>query len=168
MPFRVTLPIAAIRQELSPLQSTSSVAETAEALGLSFDLRGVLVLVVDDDEAARDLLTTALTQMGAVVRAAASAVEALVMLDEWQPNVLVSDIGMPVEDGYAFIRKVRERGPERGGDIPAVALTAYAKSEDRLRALSAGYQMHVAKPVDPIELAAVVANFAGRLGRDNR
>jgi CheY-like chemotaxis protein len=82
------------------------------------------------------------------------------------PDVLVSDIGMPVEDGYMFIRKVRARAPERGGAIPAVALTAYAKSEDRLRAVTAGYQMHVAKPVDPLELTTVIASLTGRLQKD--
>jgi len=73
--------------------------------------------------------------------------------------VLISDIGMPGEDGYEFIRKVREMESERGGYIPAVALTAYARGEDRVRALSAGFQMHVSKPVEPMELAAVVASF---------
>ncbi len=161
--FTVTLPRTALRQELSPLKSLSEVSETSVFSGLSFDLQGVRILVVDDEAAARDLLTTALTQSGAEVQAATSAVEALALLDEWPPNVLVSDIAMPLEDGYTLIRQVRERGAERSGQIPAIALTAYAKAEDRLRALSAGFQMHVAKPVDPTELLAVIASQVGRL-----
>ena len=79
--------------------------------------------------------------------------------------MLVSDIGMPGEDGYDLIRKVRAMEPKRGGRIPAVALTAYARAEDRLRTLSAGFQMHVLKPIEPVKLAAVVASFAWRTGR---
>jgi CheY-like chemotaxis protein len=86
------------------------------------------------------------------------------MIDEWRPDVLVSDIGMPIEDGYELMRKVRARGPERGGLVPALALTAYARVEDARRALEAGYQAHVPKPVTPDELAVVVANLAGRRG----
>jgi len=76
--------------------------------------------------------------------------------------VLISDIEMPDEDGYQLIRKIRDRDPERGGNVPAVALTAYARSEDRVRALSAGYQMHLAKPFEPAELSVVIASLAGR------
>jgi CheY-like chemotaxis protein len=82
-----------------------------------------------------------------------------------QPNVLVSDIGMPGEDGYALIRKVRALDAEQGGRIPAVALTAYARAEDRKQALLAGFQLHVPKPVDPAELAAAIANLTGRTGK---
>jgi CheY-like chemotaxis protein len=100
----------------------------------------------------------------AEVRPCASSAEALQTLDEWRPDVLVSDIGMPVEDGYELIRKIRAREPERGGLIPAVALTAYARDEDSQRAIDAGYQAHVPKPVEPGELATAVANLAGRRG----
>lgn len=162
--FRVSLPPAVQRPELSTLQSTSRIAESSEFFDLSIDLAGLRVLVVDDEEAVRDLLAVALVQRGADVRAAASSAEALSVIDEWPPAVIVSDIGMPYEDGYTFIRKVRARGAARGGQTPAVALTAYAKAEDRLRALSAGYQVHVAKPVDPMELMAVIASLTGRLG----
>jgi CheY-like chemotaxis protein len=88
-------------------------------------------------------------------------------LDEWRPDVLVFDIGMPVEDGYALIRKAPEREPESGGLIPAIALTAYARAEDARQATAADYQMHVPKPVEPVELAAAVARLAGR-GQDDR
>lgn len=82
------------------------------------------------------------------------------MLASWRPAVLISDIGMPVADGYELIRRVRELAPEFGGRIPAIALTAYARVEDRMRVLTAGFQMHVAKPIEPAELVAVVASVA--------
>src|SRR5215813_1633928 len=98
------------------------------------------------------------------VRSRASAAEALQTLDEWLPDVLVSDIGMPVEDGYELMRKIRSRERERGGLIPALALTAYARAEDALRALEAGYHGRVPKPVEPADLATAVANVVGRRG----
>src|SRR5262249_46781858 len=101
---------------------------------------------------------TLLGSCGAEVRVAASTAQALEILDRWRPDVLVSDIGMPGEDGYVLIRKLRERSPERGGDIPAVALTAYARVEERVKILTAGFQSHVTKPADPTELATVVAS----------
>jgi hypothetical protein len=122
------------------------------------------VLLVDDEEDARNLLGLILTSYEAEVRECASAADALRILDEWRPDVLVSDIGMPFEDGYGLMRKIRAREPERGGLIPALALTAYARSEDARRALEAGYQAHVAKPVEPAELATAVASLVGRDG----
>ena len=121
------------------------------------------VLVVDDEDGAREVASAILTQAQAEVRTAASASEALKIMDEWQPDVLVADIGMPDVDGYEFIRQVRARSPQSGGDIPAAALTAYARIQDRLRVLSAGYQMHVPKPTQPEELVTVVASLAKRL-----
>jgi CheY-like chemotaxis protein len=120
--------------------------------------------VVDDDPDARDLFSLILSSNGAEVRACASAAEALQVLDEWRPDVLVSDIGMPVEDGYELMRKVRAREPERGGRVPALALTAYARAEDARKAFNAGYQAHVPKPIEPVELTTVVAGLAGRGG----
>ncbi|WP_447985214.1 response regulator [Nitrospira sp. Nam74] len=124
------------------------------------ELKGVSVLIVDDEPETRDLLVEVLSRCGAEVRASSSAHDALEALQSWKADVLVSDIGMPGEDGYDLIRKVRTMDADHGGCIPAVALTAYARGEDRLRALSAGFQMHVSKPVEPVELAAVVASFA--------
>lgn len=124
------------------------------------ELKGVSVLIVDDEPETRDLLVEVLSRCGAEVRASSSAHDALEALQSWKADVLVSDIGMPGEDGYELIRKVRQMDPDHGGCIPAVALTAYARGEDRMRALSAGFQMHVSKPVEPVELAAVVASFA--------
>jgi signal transduction histidine kinase len=125
-------------------------------------LDGLKVLVVDDDADARLLLSAILEQCGAQVVAQASSAAALASLQQFKPNILVSDIGLPEEDGYELIEKVRSLEPERGGGIPAVALTAYARAEDRLRALAAGYNLHVPKPVEPAELAIVIANLAGR------
>lgn len=124
------------------------------------ELSGIHVLVVDDEQETLALLVEVLTRCGAEVRASSSAHEAYEELQRWKADVLISDIGMPGEDGYDLIRKVRSMKPESGGCIPAVALTAYARGEDRVRALSAGFQMHVSKPVAPLELAAVVAGFA--------
>jgi CheY-like chemotaxis protein len=122
------------------------------------------VLVVDDDADTLQVLAAMLEQCGAVVRVTGSASEALRTLEGWRPDVLVSDIGMPGEDGYDLIRKVRALPAGRGGAVPAVALTAYAKPEDREQALSAGYQLHVPKPAEPTELAAAVASLVGRTG----
>jgi CheY-like chemotaxis protein len=89
--------------------------------------------------------------------------EALQIMDEWQPHVLVADIGMPDVDGYEFIRRVRARGAQRGGNIPAAALTAYARAQDRIRVLSAGFQIHIPKPIHPAELITVVASLGKRI-----
>jgi|GEM_PF-512499 len=124
-------------------------------------LRGVRVLVVDDDEDATEVLGHLLRADGADVRTARSAAEALRTLEQWSPDVMCSDIEMPGEDGYALIRKVRALPGERGS-IPAVAVTAYGRVVDRVRALFAGFQIHVTKPVDPSELVAVVASLVGR------
>jgi len=123
-------------------------------------LDGVGVLVVDDDPQALDVAVALLTTAGAVVRAATSAAEGYAVLRTWRPDVLVSDIGMPDEDGYALIRRVRALHAAEGGRTPAVALTAYGRAQDRELALSAGYTMHVPKPVDPDELTAIVASLA--------
>ena len=120
------------------------------------DLAGVRVMVVDDDRDARELLTATLGYYGADVTAADSAAEALALLPEVRPDVLLSDIGMSGEDGYSFIRRVRSLPADRGGHIPAVAITAYATAADRAQAMSSGFQLHVPKPFDPIELARTV------------
>jgi signal transduction histidine kinase len=125
-------------------------------------LAGLCILVVEDEEDTRELLITALEQCGARVVAASSAVDALLRMDAALPDVLVSDLAMPDEDGYALIRKVRARSAGQGGLVPAAALTAYARAEDRLRALDAGFQMHLPKPIDPTDLVNMVASLAGR------
>jgi len=122
-------------------------------------LAGVRVLVVDDEEDARELVTTILTRCGAEVVVAHSASEGLATLQRRRPDVLLSDIEMPDEDGYSLIRKVRSLSGERGGLVPAAALTAYASTHDRAKALAAGFDIHVPKPVHPAELVAVVASL---------
>jgi len=127
-------------------------------------LDGLQILVVDDEADTRLFLRTVLEECGASVTTASSAAEAIEVIKHLSPDVLVSDIGMPEEDGYTFIRKVRKLEMEKGRHIPAAALTAYARSDDKMRSLAAGFQMHMAKPVEPAELALVVASLAGRIG----
>jgi signal transduction histidine kinase/ActR/RegA family two-component response regulator len=122
-------------------------------------LDGIRVLLVDDDEDALDLASMILTSAGAVVKSCRSAPEALELTQQWHPDVLLSDIEMPGEDGYSLIRKIRALGARHRGDVPAVALTAYGRAEDRVRALSEGYSMHVPKPVDPHELTTIIATL---------
>lgn len=125
---------------------------------------GVRVLVVEDDIETREMLGTILERAGFSYRVVTRASEALSMLDEWQPDVVVSDIGMPDIDGYEFVRQLRARPPGQGGHIPALALTAYARGTDRDLALRSGYQAHVAKPVDPAELIRRITELTGTRG----
>jgi CheY-like chemotaxis protein len=127
-------------------------------------LTGVNVVIVDDELDARALVTRLLERCGAAVRTASTAEEVMGLIAEKKPDVLVSDIGMPREDGYALIRRIRSLAPDHGGNIPALALTAYARTEDRIKAVQAGFQTHVAKPVEPAELITMVASLAGRNG----
>jgi CheY-like chemotaxis protein len=125
-------------------------------------LDGVRVLIVDDEENAREAFATLLKSFGADARAAGSAREALVIFREFKPHVLVSDIGMPGEDGYSLIHKIRALGPKAGGNVPALALTAYASGADVERAHSAGFCEHLAKPVDSHDLGRMIAELAAR------
>jgi CheY-like chemotaxis protein len=117
---------------------------------------------VDDEPDVRELLTVAIQESGAEAIAVESASEALKVLDKSQPDVLVSDIGMPLEDGYTLIRQVREREAKQGGLLPAVALTAYVREEDSNNAIASGFQKHMSKPVDTTQLVRVVASLVGR------
>lgn len=164
--FTVSLPLMIVHRELDHEEERRHPkAESASGLTCPPELDGLKVLVVDDEPDARQLLAIVLQQCGADVTMAASAEEALSAFERIKPDVLVSDIGMPGEDGYSLIRKIRALPAERGGRIPAAALTAYAGAEDRKRALLAGFHLHIPKPVDPMELVAVVATLAGRTGR---
>jgi CheY-like chemotaxis protein len=127
-------------------------------------LRSVQVLVVDDDRDALDMLARLLSDAGAAVRTASSATEAVTLLRWIQPDVLVSDLAMPDEDGYSLIRTVRASERGTGRDIPAVALTAYVRVQDRARAVAAGFNMFVEKPVDPDELISVIAGIVESRG----
>jgi hypothetical protein len=120
------------------------------------------VLIVEDDDDARALVEKVLKGQGAFVMAVSSAREALDVLEKERIDVLLSDIEMPGTDGYQLIRELRLRPSQQGGAVPAAALTAYARTEDRLRALRAGFQLHLSKPVQPVELITVVASLATR------
>jgi PAS domain S-box-containing protein len=158
--FTVMLPTvdaAAETDRVPPLRRDEGTLESAPRLD------GVRVLVVEDEPDARHLLAAVLQKRGAQVFMAATAAEALLLLERERPDVLLSDIAMQDEDGYALIRKVRALAPEAGGRTPAGALTGYGRMEDRMKALSAGFQLHAAKPVEPAELVAVVATLAGKV-----
>ena len=160
--FVVNLPIrAAITQ---PLVAEMSAARAAAAATLA----GIRILVVDDESGARELMSRLLQDLGAEVALADSGHSALSLLFEQRPHVLLADLGMPGMDGFALIEQVRALDPEFGGLTPAVAVTGYSSPQDRLRALQAGYQNHIAKPVELEELAIVIASLAGRSALDRR
>jgi CheY-like chemotaxis protein len=151
------LPLAAIRREdVEPIQTGSS-SNAAEGAGP--DLRGFHVLVIDDEADARALIQHILTNCNATVTTAASAAEGLDAVKLHRPHMIFSDIGMPRVDGYEFIAKLHQLSDAEGGNTPAVALTAFARSEDRRRALMAGFQMHLPKPVEHSEILAVASNI---------
>ena len=161
----VSLPLLAVHQQAGAggrVHPGSEVSSQAPA-ALSRELEGIRVLVVDDQPDARDLLTRVLEDGGAEVVAASSGADALARIAEQAPDVLLSDIGMPGMDGFELLRRVRSLSPAPAGRTPAIALTAFSRSEDRTRALRAGFVVHVTKPVDPSELVATVASVAGRL-----
>jgi PAS domain S-box-containing protein len=163
--FTVTFPLLSLRDERSGPSYYPSARAGGSFTECPPELNKLRVLVVEDEEDAREMLVTVLRQCGAEVAAAASVREAMEEFERVRPDVLVSDIGMPDEDGYQLIRKIRALPDDRGGRTPAVALTAYARAEDRIRSLLAGFQVHVAKPVDVNELIAVIASQAGRTGK---
>ncbi|HYO63725.1 MAG TPA: response regulator, partial [Pyrinomonadaceae bacterium] len=159
--FTVTLPLVSEADEACAAACDSGPAGARISDPLE-RLDGVRAVVVDDDRDARELLKLMLERCGASVLVAGSSAEALNLLAESRPDVLISDIGMPGEDGYELIRQVRSLPADLGGRTPAVALTAYARTEDRLHALRAGYQIHVPKPVEMAELVAVTASLVRR------
>ncbi|WGV23197.1 PAS domain S-box protein [Halotia branconii] len=152
LPLLKTSPLPKANFKSSPLEIT-----TEESL-----LSGVKILLVDDQADVREFFTFALEQYGATVTAVASANEALTALSQSKPDILLSDIGMPLMDGYMLLREVRKRSPEQGGQIPAIALSAYAGEFNQKQALAAGFQKHVSKPAEPIELATVIVNLIKR------
>jgi PAS domain S-box-containing protein len=164
--FVLRIPLAAAGRSSFHAGEAPEPAETARPTPASASreaaLAGFKVLLVDDEPDTLHMLKLLLEQSGATVEACGSAAEALRAAREREPDVLISDIGMPGEDGYALINKIRALELERGGRLPAIALTAYAAAEDRSQALAAGYQRHVTKPVDPDDLVAVVAALLGR------
>ena len=156
--FVVRLPLAA-RRSLPVRQPVTNIASRVDP---AVDLTNVTVLVVDDERDTREVIQQLLLQAGATVVMAADAAEGVARLRDVRPDVLVSDIGMPGTDGYAFIRQVRQLPRAEGGDVPALAITALARSQDRTRAMLAGYHAHLAKPFEAPELLATVASLSRR------
>ena len=167
--FKLRLPVLSIASVSGSKTAARDLTLTRARVtgGLSLEslpqLHGVRVLVVDDDADTRQVLKAVLSESQADVITAASAAEAIKEIERRKPDVLVSDLGMPEQDGYELIKEVREKeSADNTPRIPALALTAYAKAEDRVRALAGGYQVHLSKPVEPAEFLLVVANLAGR------
>jgi PAS domain S-box-containing protein len=161
--FTVTLPVAPVYMKTEAGERVHPAArETLPNYECPDRLDGLKILVVDDEPDTLEMLRIGLTSCGAEVIVAGSSHAALEALSSSPPDVLISDIGMPDMDGYEMMRKIRALSAEQGGRVPAVALTAYARTEDRLQALRAGYQMHVPKPVELAELVAVTASLAQR------
>ncbi|MDQ6619198.1 MAG: PAS domain-containing protein [Pseudomonadota bacterium] len=160
--FTVHLPLAVVHrsQEVPREHPRAPVAQRAELQHV--DLAGVRILIVDDQSDARELIARVLSECNAEVLTCATAEEGLEVIEKARPTLLISDIGMPGTDGYEFLRQVRALGTSKGGAIPAIALTAFARSEDRTRALRAGFLVHLSKPVELAELIATVASVTGR------
>jgi PAS domain S-box-containing protein len=167
--FTVSLPVLPVRREPeSKVARVHPAAQNSFSDDLPTDLAGLRILLVDDEADSRELLSVVLESCQAKVTTAESAAEALEKFKETAFDILISDIGMPEEDGFSLVGKIRELSNEVGGDIPAIALTAYARAEDRVQALRSGFQMHLAKPVESSELIAAVANLTGRMRNLNR
>lgn len=160
--FVVRIPVAPLRSSTLPTIEARAQPDARE-IQCPPEVAGLTVLIVDDEHDVRDWISTLLEHCGATVLTAGSAPEALELVRIRHPDVLVSDIGMPGEDGYSLIKRVRALAPGDGGGVPAIALTAYARMEDRTRAMMAGFNMHVAKPIEPAELLITIANLTGRL-----
>jgi PAS domain S-box-containing protein len=167
--FTVRLPFVAVHTPTYPPANQPG-NERHEETAISVDpavLQGLRILTVDDESDTRDMVKAVLMQYGADVVTAASAREAFETLPKFKPDVLVSDIGMPEEDGHSLIRKIRDLEPEKGGNTPAIALTGYVRVEERMRALEAGFQMFVPKPVEALELVSIIASLVGKTEKDN-
>ncbi len=162
--FTVELPRMAVDEGPPGARTHPTAVQGAAQDFKRLNLAGIRVLVVDDELDARELVALVLSTCGADAITASTADEALTLVERLRPHVMVSDVGMPDVDGYELLRRVRALGRARGGGLPAIALTAFARSEDRTRALRAGFLMHIAKPVEPAELAAAVASIVGRAG----
>lgn len=162
--FTVRLPVMPTRQpkvSLGDVKSIDAIFSTKVPLEYTARLDGIRILAVDDDPDSRNLIAAILERCGADVKTCKTVAEAIASVDQFKPDILVSDIGMPEEDGYSLIKTLRA-GDGAGKRLPAVALTAYARVEDRMKALSAGFNMHVPKPVEPAELITVIASILNR------
>jgi CheY-like chemotaxis protein len=160
--FTITLS-AQLRNRTPTKMHTVEIKKAMDASGKP-NLGGLRILVVDDEADARDLLAIRLRQYGADVITASSAEAAMEAMaqERPRPDLIVSDIGMPGEDGYSLMRRVRALDPEQGGRIPAIAVTAYSRTEDRAQAMAAGFQMHITKPVNLLELGYAITSIIGR------
>jgi PAS domain S-box-containing protein len=163
--FVVRLPLLAGRMP-TILEHRETAYASELSLPSQFDLSGLEIMVVDDEVDARELCTAILSNCGAQVKAFGAAPEALKVLREWRPDAIISDLEMPEVDGYAFMRQVRAMELGQPVGIPSVALTAYARAEDRMQALEAGFHIHISKPADPAELAAIVCSLTGRVKKN--
>lgn len=161
--FSVRLPLMGRVGHALKVRQPFPVMRASETVARQLQIAGIRVLVVDDEPAACELVNSILTGEQAEVRTATSMSQALRILDDWAPDLVISDIEMPGADGYSLIRQIRTMPDERIGRVPALALTAYSRVEDRMRALAAGFHMHVAKPVEPAELVIAVASLTGRI-----
>ncbi len=164
--FTIVLPLAAVAVDSAEVNRHPQVPEMAVAAPRP-RLENVNVLVVDDESDARNVVAKLLEKAGATVETAKSADEALRVLQQRVPDVLVSDIGMPSADGYSLIRSIRALPLQQGGNVPAIALTAYTRTEDRIKAISLGFQMHIAKPADGVELLTMVESLARKAKPDD-
>ena len=159
--FTITLPFVGVINSQKEEATQPAQEKITPFEGLP-SLQGLKVLVVDDEADTREVIREVLKECGSEVILSRSAAEALEAIEQFKPDILISDLGMPDEDGYSLISKIRALPAERGGQIPAAALTAYARAEDRMRVLRSGFQFHLPKPVDSAELVTVVASLAGR------
>jgi signal transduction histidine kinase/CheY-like chemotaxis protein len=161
--FYIILPLRVIREGEGGRTHPTTGSHSSISLPAG-SLTSIKVLVVDDEPDARELIKRLLVEAGATVTIASSVAEALPLVTSERPDVIVSDIGMPDRDGYSFLKAVRAMPANMGGRTPAIALTAFARSEDRTRALLSGFQVHIAKPIEPYELLVTIASLIGRTG----
>jgi CheY-like chemotaxis protein len=164
--FRVRLPVMIVHPDRTKVSREHPRTERREALSGLADLTGIRVLAVDDEEDALTLLRVVLESAGAEVATIGSPVDAIARIADFKPHALVIDLGMPELDGFELIGRIRKSKDPAIRDLPAAALTAFARSEDRTKALRSGFEMHLAKPVDPGELVASVATLAKRVNKE--
>jgi PAS domain S-box-containing protein len=163
--FTVSIPVLGVSRDPATAERVHPKAWTEISVTCPPEISGLKVLVVDDDSDTCEMIRAVLEQCGGIVKTALDAESALDAFRSWKPAVVVSDIGLPEVDGYELVRRIRDDERPTGARTPAVALTAFARIEDRVKALAAGYQMHVAKPVEPGELLTIVASLAGFMER---
>jgi CheY-like chemotaxis protein len=163
--FTVTLPVMPVSTQRVPAERVHPKAWTDVSMTCPPEISKLKVLVIDDDPDTCDMIRSILEQCGGVVETTTNADSGLELFRSWTPDVVVSDIGLPETDGFELIRRIRNDERSSATKTPAIALTAFARIEDRVKALAAGFQMHVAKPVEPAELLTIVASLASFMNR---